>query len=238
MLHARDHRAPPAPRRAACRAAGVRASRSPRRGMSTDGGKRWSARVRDALRRRTGERTAEPAAEAPDDDARLFRDAIGAVRPLDPPALAEPTRPRPPAEPVQFERDEAGVRDELLTHAIDPGAIELGDEITYLKPGQPARLLQDLRRGRYSVRAEIDLHEMSVAVAREAIRQFLDECRRHDERCVRIVHGKGLRSGAQGPVLKQLTDQLLRRRADVLAFSSARPAQGGTGAVLVLLQRA
>lgn len=172
-----------------------------------------------------------------DDDARLFREAIGRVRELHGEADA-PRRPRPAPEPEQSRLDEARVRDELLTHPIEPGAVEFGEEISYLKTGQPAKLLQQLRRGRFSVRAEIDLHEMSVAVAREAIRQFLDDCRRHDELCVRIVHGKGLRSKAQGPVLKQLTDTLLRRRADVLAFASARPAQGGTGAVVVLLQRA
>ncbi len=170
------------------------------------------------------------------DDATLFRQAIGRVRELKHNSAA-PTRPRPVADAEQSRRDEARVRDELLTHPIEPGSVEFGEEISYLKSGQPARLLQQLRRGRYSVRAEIDLHEMSANVAREAIRQFLDDCRRHDELCVRIVHGKGLRSKAQGPVLKQLTDTLLRRRADVLAFASARPAQGGTGAVLVLLAR-
>jgi DNA-nicking Smr family endonuclease len=177
------------------------------------------------------------AREDDEDAASLFRDAIGRVRPLKHDAEALPDRPRPPAEPTQSQRDEANVRGELLTHPVDHGTIELGDEISYLKAGQPARLLQKLRRGQYSVRAEIDLHEMSSTVAREAIRQFLDDCHRHHELCVRIVHGKGLRSKAQGPVLKQLTDTMLRRRADVLAFTSARPAQGGTGAVIVLLQR-
>jgi DNA-nicking Smr family endonuclease len=170
------------------------------------------------------------------DDARLFRDAVGPVRPLKQAPPAPPSRPRPAPEPVQALRDEANVRHELLTHAIDPSAIEAGDEIVYLKQGQPPRLLKRLRRGQFSVRAELDLHEMSSAVAREAIRLFLDDCRRRGELCVRIVHGKGLRSKANGPVLKQLTDALLRRRADVLAFTSARPAQGGTGAVIVLLQ--
>ena len=171
-----------------------------------------------------------------DDDANLFRQAIGKVRPLARKQAPLPARPRPPAEPVQFLLDEARVQGELLSHTPEPGTIEFGDEINYLKTGQPARLLQRLRRGQFSVRAELDLHEMTAAVAREAIRRFLDDCRRHDELCVRIVHGKGLRSKAQGPVLKQLTDTLLRRRADVLAFCSARPVQGGTGAVLVLLQ--
>lgn len=183
-------------------------------------------------------RPQEPAAHdagAADDDARLFREAIGHVRPLSA-AEEAPTPPRPAPEPLQFQLDEARVVDELLSGPIDPAAIEAGDEIVYLKQGQPPRLLKRLRRGHFSVRAELDLHEMSSAVAREAIRLFLDDCRRQGELCVRIVHGKGLRSKAQGPVLKQLTDTLLRRRADVLAFSSARPAQGGTGAVIVLLQ--
>lgn len=171
-----------------------------------------------------------------DDDARLFRAVVGPVRPVKPDSVSPATRPRPVPIPTQSLRDEAKVRDELLTHPFDP-AIEAGDEISYLKTGQPKRLLQRLRGGQFSVRAEIDLHEMSRLVARDAIRNFLDDCRREGELCVRIVHGKGLRSKAQGPVLKRLTDSLLRRRADVLAFTSARPAQGGTGAVLVLLQR-
>jgi len=169
------------------------------------------------------------------DDVALFRDAIGPVRPVRS-AAAPPDRPRPAPEPEQARLDEARVREELLTSQHDPAEVEFGDEITHLKPGQPRRLLQQLRRGRFSVRAELDLHEMSTTVAREAIARFLDECRRERATCVRIVHGKGLRSGSQGPVLKRLTDALLRRRADVLAFSSARPAQGGTGAVIVLLQ--
>ena len=54
---------------------------------------------------------------------------------------------------------------------------------------------------------------------------------------MRIVHGKGLHGDSNAPVLKNLVDRLLRHRADVLAFHSAPPAQGGTGAVLVLLAK-
>lgn len=175
--------------------------------------------------------------DASDDDVRLFREAIGRVRPIKETAAAAPTAPRPGPQPLQFLRDEARVRGELLTHAFDAAIIEAADDISHLKQGQSPRLLKRLRRGEFSVRAEIDLHEMSSSVAREAIRLFLEDCHRHGELCVRIVHGKGLRSRAQAPVLKRLVDSLLRRRADVLAFASARPAQGGTGAVIVLLQR-
>jgi DNA-nicking Smr family endonuclease len=171
------------------------------------------------------------------DDARLFRDAVGRVRPLKRETAPAPRKPKPKPEPAQAERDEAGVRSELLVHAFDPAAIEVGDEIHYLKSGQPEKLLKQLRRGHFSVRAELDLHEMTTAVAREAIRAFLDESIARREFCVRIVHGKGLRSRADGPVLKRLTAMLLARRKDVLAYASARPAQGGTGAVIVLLSR-
>jgi len=172
------------------------------------------------------------------DDARLFRESIGRVRPLRQEDAHAPPRPRPPPRAAQAEQDEARVREELLVHAIDPAAIEVGDEIHYLKSGQPPRILKQLRRGHFSVRAELDLHEMTVPVAREAVRDFLDDAIARGEYCVRIVHGKGLRSRGDGPVLKRMTATLLARRKDVLAYASARPAQGGTGAVIVLLARA
>lgn len=169
-------------------------------------------------------------------DRNLFRSAIGPVRPLahDPAPPPEVSRPAPQAR--QFELDEAAVREEMLDSAFDPGALEMGDEILYLKPGHSPRLLKRLRRGQFSIQGEIDLHQMTVAVARAAVGAFLNDAIRHRELCVRIVHGKGLRSAARGPVVKRMTEQLLRRRDDVIAFASALPAQGGTGAVLVLLR--
>lgn len=170
------------------------------------------------------------------EDRDVFRDAIGSVRTLKHDADLPPKVARPQPRARQFELDEAAVRHELLNHQFDPGLIELGDEILYLKPGVPSRLLKQLRRGHFSIRAEIDLHQMTVAVAREAIKGFLADAIAHGELCVRIVHGKGLRSASRGPVVKRMTEQLLRQRDDVLAFASALPVQGGTGAVLVLLR--
>ncbi|MGB0133531.1 Smr/MutS family protein [Dokdonella sp.] len=177
-----------------------------------------------------------PEAEVAEEDRDLFRDAIGNVRPLARKSDRTPDKLRPAPQAHQFELDEARVRDELLNHEFDPAMLEMGDEILYLKPGQPLSLLKQLRRGQFSIRSEIDLHQMTVAVARQAITAFLSEAIDHRELCVRIVHGKGLRSASRGPVVKHMTEQLLRRRDDVLAFASARPAQGGTGAVLVLLR--
>lgn len=178
-----------------------------------------------------------PAAPPSDDDVRLFHEAIGPVRSLQPRAEVIEPQPGPAPEPRQFMLDEAAVPGELLTHDFDPSQIEVGEELLYLKDGHSPKLLRQLRRAQFSVRAELDLHQMTVPVAREAIRLFLEDARRHGELCVRIIHGKGLRSKANGPVIKKLTDTMLRRRNDVVAYASAPAAQGGTGAVVVLLSR-
>ena len=170
------------------------------------------------------------------EDLALFQDAIGKVRRLHHDAAPAP-RPQPAPEPVQSRLDEAQVPSELMRSAIDPATIEVGEELSYLKPGLSPRLLRRLKRGHFSIADEIDLHQMSAEVARGAIKLFLAESLRAGRLCVKIIHGKGLRSRAQGPVLKRLADSLLRRRADVLAYASAPPAEGGTGAVIVLLQR-
>ena len=169
------------------------------------------------------------------DDAALFRDAIGPVRPLARTPEVAPAPPKPSPEPRQHALDE---REALRQSHVEPfahGDFAPGDTLEYLKDGHPPRLLRRLKRGHYSVQDEIDLHRMSAAEAEHAIRLFLADCRRHGRRSLRIVHGKGLRSADDVPVLKNLTDRVLRQRADVLAFTSAQPQHGGTGAVLLLL---
>jgi DNA-nicking Smr family endonuclease len=170
-----------------------------------------------------------------DDDTRLFREAIGEVRPLDPVA-GPPESPKPAPHPRMFEADEAAVPGELLHMAFDPALMEVGEELSFLHDGYPPKLLKQLKRGQFSVQDDLDLHQMNAAAAQASMVEFLADARRSGLRCVRIVHGKGLRSKAAGPVLKALTDRLLRRRDDVIAFASARPALGGTGAVVVLLK--
>lgn len=171
-----------------------------------------------------------------DADARLFAESIGAVRPLRATTRVQ-SRARPSPEPIQSQRDEAHVTLELLNSAIDPAEIEIGEELGYLKDGHSPRLLRQLKRGHFSIADEIDLHQMTAVVAQVAIKQFLDESRRDGRLCVKLIHGKGLRSRGDGPVLKRLVDRMLRRRADVIAYASAKPAEGGTGAVIVLLTR-
>jgi DNA-nicking Smr family endonuclease len=170
-----------------------------------------------------------------DEDSRLFREAIGEVRPLDP-VSPPPAAAKPAPHPHMLDADEAAVPGELLDMAFDPALLEVGEELSYLRDGYSPKLLRQLKRGQFSVQDDIDLHQMNAAAAQASIVAFLAEARQHGLRCVRIVHGKGLRSKAAGPVLKGLADRMLRRRDDVIAFASARPAMGGTGAVVVLLK--
>ena len=170
----------------------------------------------------------------PEDDRRLFREAVRDVKRLDRPArLPERPKPRPAARFARADRL-AVLEESLRDVPLDPD-LEGGDVLVFRRPGVRPAVLRRLRRGEFRVQGEIDLHGLSVRQAKEALREFLAEALLRNWRCVRIVHGKGLRSGHRGPVLKATVASVLRRLGPVLAFVSARPADGGTGAVYVLL---
>ena len=184
--------------------------------------------------------TTLPDDDEPDEqseDARLFREAVRGVRPL----RAHPAPPRKPkvGARAQFTRaDRAAVlRESLDPHDADAEQLT-GEALTFHRPQIPAAVLRRLRRGDYRVQREIDLHGMTVAEAKLALREFVVSALEQRVRCVRIVHGKGLRSGHRGPVLKAAVSSVLRRTGAVLAYVSARPVDGGTGAVYVLLSGA
>ncbi|MDJ0657286.1 MAG: Smr/MutS family protein [Xanthomonadales bacterium] len=169
------------------------------------------------------------------DDREIFQQEMGDVQPLRQDRVHHESK-RPSTRPRQLQESEASVLDELRGE-LDWSSAETGEELNYLAPGLQHRILKRLRRGQYSVGAELDLHHMNEEAARSSILSFIQEARRRHITCVRIVHGKGLRSKSDGPVLKRLTDSLLRRHSDVLAFTSTPPHDGGTGAVYVLLKR-
>lgn len=157
---------------------------------------------------------------AKDEDA--FRQAMHGVRPLRHGTAApahHDTRPhrRPPRVP-----------------ATDADAGLLPEARAEVLQADP-RLLRRLRRTT-RVDAEVDLHGLTEAQARELLQDFLAESVRRGHSTVRIVHGKGLRSGARGPVLRRLVHALLPRMAAVQAFVAAAEADGGSGASLVLLK--
>jgi DNA-nicking Smr family endonuclease len=114
-------------------------------------------------------------------------------------------------------------------------ALDSGNELSYLAEGLRRDVLRKLRRGHWVVEDELDLHGMNRHVAAVTVSQFLNGCKKRRVRCVRIVHGKGRGSHNREPVLKGLLRKWLLRE-EVLAFSQAPAAQGGSGAVLVLLK--
>ncbi|QDA56563.1 SMR domain protein [Thermomonas aquatica] len=172
------------------------------------------------------------------DDAALFREAIGAdrgkVRTL-PEAPPPPAAPKPKPSAKMARRDEDTARDEFR-HAVI-AALEAGDILSYRTEGVSPQVLKRLARGEYAAQEELDLHGLPAQAAEALLREFLRDCRAHGVGCVRIVHGKGRNSEERLPVLKNLVDRVLRHRADVLAFHSPPAAQGGSGAVLVLLEK-
>jgi DNA-nicking Smr family endonuclease len=167
------------------------------------------------------------------DDAELFREAIGDVRRIEAPAPVPGPAP-PPPRARRFELDEL----EALAASRSGGELPLdGDELlAFRREHVSERTLKRLRRGEYAVQDELDLHHLRAADAEQLLKAFLGEARAGARQCVRIIHGKGLRSGG-APVLKRLVDRVLRLRGDVLAFASAPAAQGGAGALLVLLDK-
>lgn len=202
-----------------------------------------------------------------DDAVRLFREAMKDVRRLPPGKgareAAVPPRPRPAprrrrlAHEAGHEADAAApapaagrARDAGVTPgghtstATPPGgaagdvdAVERGDVLEYRAPGVRPNVLRGLRRGQFPVEASVDLHGLTAERATRLLEDLLHEARQVRARCVRIVHGKGIGSGSRGPVLKNLVNGWLRTRPEVLAFVSAPPEDGGTGAVYVLLRR-
>ncbi len=176
----------------------------------------------------------------PDDERDLFRESMSDVDTHNDNRV-KPYRPNIDPRPRQTERDEREVVDNLLSdlpfmdeHADD---METGEELLFARAGLQRTVLRRLRRGDYIVEDELDLHGLTSDIAREDLNAFLRNAREHGSRCVRIIHGKGLRSPGKRSVLKSKTDKWLRQKDEVLAFCSARPADGGTGAVYVLLKR-
>ena len=168
------------------------------------------------------------------DDAALFRAEMSGVKRLQAHHRAPESR-LPSPRPLQKEADEQAVMRELLS-GPEPEALESGDTLSYRSPGVQDSVLRKLRRGQFRIEKELDLHGLNRDKAREAVTRFLTHCLDHHLRCVRIIHGKGHGSPNSGPVIKSSLDGWLRRRREVVAFCSARPADGGTGAIYLLLR--
>ena len=169
-------------------------------------------------------------------DSALFRAAVKDTIPLKHDAFIPPA-PKPAAKPVKTQADHQAVLQEMYSGEFDHAALECGDELLYHRPGFQKQTLRKLRRGKFKIEAELDLHGMTSAIAKNELSDFLKYCAAKNKRCVRIIHGKGHGSVNRQPVIKNKLNQWLQQRNDVLAFCSARPVDGGTGAIYLLLRK-
>ena len=169
-------------------------------------------------------------------DVAAFREAVGDARPLKPHNRVVHEVPKPRPHPAKREEDERAVLDELARAAFHDDDLEFEDDGLFLRPGLPRDILRKLRRTHWVIQADLDLHGLTAEEAVAETAAFLAGCRRTGVRCVRIIHGKGLRSPGREPVLKRRIRKLLTRRDEVLAYVEPRPVHGGGGAVVVLLE--
>ena len=171
-----------------------------------------------------------------DKDREAFAEAMRDVR-----RLEREERATAATRPAAIARNSRAARAEILEESLNGGSRDsveqLGEEIAFRHPSVTKRTFRELRRGRYSIEDETDLHGLSVSGAKTVLREFIVESAQRGLGCVRVVHGKGLRSGPTGPVLKANVQRWLSQWDQVLAFVSARARHGGSGAVYVLLRR-
>lgn len=169
-----------------------------------------------------------------DDDREAFADATKGVRRLKSQNQARLDTRRPKPKALQTR----AARKALLEESLNgPFASETNEELSFRRDSVSNKVFRRLKRGDFAIEAEIDLHGMRVNEAHDALQGFLRECIARGIASVRVVHGKGRRSGPDGPILKPSVYHWLSLWDDVLAFASAQPRHGGNGAVYLLLQR-
>ena len=201
-------------------------------------------RVKAALqraRREAAEAAAQAAAQAALEqrERNIFSLTVGLVVPLRKAPGATVETAKPSAIPRQRLADEAAVMVEALSDDFDvESLLETDDALSFRRRGIGPEVVRKLRRGVWAIQAQLDLHGLRRDEAREALGAFLREAGRSGCRCVRVVHGKGHGSPGREPVLKGKVKSWLVQKNEVIAFTQARAAQGGAGALVVLLASA
>jgi DNA-nicking Smr family endonuclease len=181
----------------------------------------------------------------PKPEDRLFEEEMAGVAPLASDPRGRLGAPEPPETPRRSSRqnDEAEAYAQLADLVEGVGAFDISDSDEYIEgiaPGIDKRLLKKLRKGEYALQGHLDLHGMTSEEARGEVERFVDKALTEGKRCVLIIHGRGLNSKDNIPVLKERMKVWLTRgriSKSVLAFATARPADGGAGAVYLLLRR-
>lgn len=193
----------------------------------------------EAQAARAAAEAAQRALEAKQQAARrdLFQAAVGQVKRLPPSEVAN-LRPAPPKPiPKQTLADDAAALQEALSDEVDVTTLlETDERLSFRRAGVGPDVTQKLRRGKWAIQRQIDLHGMRTEEARESLTNFIRDAHAQGIRCVRVVTGKGLGSPGKTPVLKEKVHRWLVQKAEVVAFVQAQPAHGGAGALVVLLQ--
>lgn len=168
-------------------------------------------------------------------DVELFRQAVGTVKAIESDRLLLRPGTKPSPHPKRVLPDYAAkFSDAPLDDGLETVSAE--DTVNYLSGGLQKNVLKKLRQGHYGLDAELDLHGLNSATAKQQLLKFIHLCVEESHRCVHIIHGKGYRSADNHPVLKNQLNQWLRQHQEVQAFCSAAQKDGGAGAVLVLLR--
>jgi len=169
-------------------------------------------------------------------DKDLFVRAAGAVQRLSDKRQALHQVERKMPLPVPCQREEKAPLIEAISDEFEAAALLDVDElVSYRRPGIGTDVTRKLRHGGWRVQRQLDLHGLRRDEAREQLSLFIHEACEQGIRCVRVIHGKGLSSPGQAPVLKTRVQSWLVQKQEVLAFVQAQPADGGAGALLVLL---
>ena len=169
-------------------------------------------------------------------DKDLFTRAAGVVKALsDKRKLHHAPKPKMP-QAMQYQRDEKEVLKEAISDEFDVSTLlECDEHLSFRRPGIGTDVTRKLRRGDWSIQRQLDMHGLRRDDAREALSIFIREAHKQGIRCVRVVHGKGLGSPGKAPILKSRVHSWLVQKNEVLAFVQAKPADGGAGALVVLL---
>ena len=171
------------------------------------------------------------------DEEDIFRDAVKGVKPLkikSPKFQKTIKKPKPITK--KFIEDEKKALLDSLSDDFISTENESGEELRYLKKGHSPDILNKLKKGYWVTQKSIDLHGLISEEAKSYIVNFISDCKKNKVRCIKIIHGKGLRSHNKEPILRNKVKNWLIQKEEVIAYVEAPRHDGGSGAVLVLLK--